>query len=551
MTSLGRALSAWPALEGGSLPPRIDYERGVWGKLPGSGSDFRWIAATAAFPGRREKLEQQIVLGSEDAPQTATHWRNLGGLCLALTTYPGPATDAAGRSGFLEKQVFAWRRAPTTPAALGALALLPRVALTDARIWWERRGSLTGEVPLPLSPQDHEPFAVSLGELEETVETGLSELEKTVSEEALAALYARLLAGHRAVPLDGLTAPLGPEVLAALLLPLPRAVADSLSVAGWLPSRRAGVESLQSSWNATLGGEGSSLPPATEPTPEHQERGRRLARAVFSRNPVQTSGRPPRIVPSPERRPVQLALWGASAAGKTALLAQLYLANLGNKEDAWNAYPAPASGKFFKDMRNLIRTARKFPSATGLDPEPVEYRFLHRPTGREVPLRLEDRAGSASTEMPEAMRQYLAAANGLVLLFDPIAQGDTLYSQVLSALESLHHERAGKDHRPIAVCLSKADLLIKTEDDLKRATEDPDGFVRRHDQMGLVPLLDHYCTNYRFFPVSAAGVRVRYGRVESVVFYDNELSPRIGPGGSPINVMKPFAWLLDEVTKAA
>ena len=548
MTSLGRALSAWPALEGGSLPPRIDYERGVWGKLPGSPSDFRWIAATAAFP---KRLEQELLLGTEDTPRKATHWRSLGNLCLAMVTYLSPATDAAGRSGFLEKQVFTWR-ATTTPAALGALALLPRVAQTDAGIWLDpiSRSSSNGDGPLLLSREDHEPFAVSLGELEETVETGLSELEKTVSEEALAALYGRLLAGHRAVPLDGLAAPLGPEALAALLLPLPRAVADSLSVAGWLPSRRAGAESLQSSWNATLGGEGASLPPATEPTPEHQERGRRLARAVFSRNPVQTSGRPLRIVPSPERRPVQLALWGASAAGKTALLAQLYLANLGNKGDAWDAYPAPASGKFFKDMRNLIRTARKFPSATGLDPEPVEYRFLHRPTGREVPLRLEDRAGSASTEMPEAMRQYLAAANGLVLLFDPIAQGDTLYSQVLSALESLHHERAGRDPRPIAVCLSKADLLIKTEDDLKRATEDPDGFVRRHDQMGLVPLLNHYCTKYKFFPVSAAGVRVRYGRVESVVFYDNELSPRIGPGGSPINVMKPFAWLLDEVTKA-
>ncbi|HBL29427.1 MAG TPA: hypothetical protein DD490_21555 [Acidobacteria bacterium] len=559
MTSLGRSLAAWPALEGGSLPPRIDHERGVWGKVPGSSSDFRWIAASSAFP-RRERIEQQLVLGSEDAPRTATHWRSLGELYVAMATYASPAADAAGRSGFLEKQIFTWRRAAAIPATLGAMALLPRVAQTNAGIWWDRRGSFNGEDPLLLSPQDHAPFAVSLGELEETVETGFSELETTVSEESLAAFYARLIAGHRAVPLDGLAAPLGPEALAALLLPLPRDVADRLSVAGWLPSRRAGVESLQSCWNATLGGE-APVAPATEPTPEHQERGRRLARAIFSRNPAPTSGRPLRSVPAPERRPVQLALWGASAAGKTALLAQLYLANLGNRSNTYDAYPAPASRDFFRNMRDLIRKERKFPSATGLEAEPVEYHFQHRATSRGVSLRLEDRAGSASTsfgsastDLTEAMnqhRRHLTEANGLILLFDPTAQGDTLYSQVLSTLESLFHERTGKDPRPIAVCLSKADLLIRTEADLQRATENPDDFVRRHDKMGLADLLGHYCTLFRFFPVSAAGVRVRYGLVESVVFYDNELSPRIGPGGSPVNVMEPFAWLLDEVTKAA
>ncbi len=551
MTSLGHSLGAWPALEGGSLPSKISYERGIWGKLPGAPSDFRWIATTPSFPGQ---LEKQLVLGSEDTPRKATHWRSLGDgdLCLAMAIYPRRSTDSFGRSGFLEKQVFSWRRA-STPAALGALALLPRVAQTDAGVWWDRsaRNSLSGDDALFLSPQDHEPFAVSVEELEETMDAGLVELGRTVSEDALAEFYAHLLSGHRAVPLPGLAAPLGPEALAALLLPLPRVMADSLSLAGWVPSQRiSNSGDLQSCWNATLGGD-TSLALATALAPDHQERGHRLARAVISRNPAQVSGRPLRLVLAPDRRPIHLALWGASAAGKTALLAQLYLANLGNRTSEWASYPAPVSGKFFKDMRHLIRTSRKFPPASPLTPEPVEYRFLHRQTNLEVPLRLEDRAGSASTELPESMRQHLNAANGLVLLFDPTTQGDTLHGQVLSALESLNRERAGKDARPIAVCLSKADLLIESVEDLRRASEDPDGFVRRHEQMGLAALLDHYCTNYRFFPVSAAGVRVRYGVVESVVFYDNDLSPRIGPGGSPINVMAPFAWLLEEVTKAS
>jgi hypothetical protein len=550
VTSLSRALAAWPALEGGSLPPRISYERGVWGKLPGSSSDYKWIATSSSFPRGDLHLEKQLVLGSEDTPRKATHWRSLGDLCLAMATYPSRSTDAAGRSGFLEKQVFAWRRAEA-PAALGALVLLPKIAQADAGIWWYRNAQswMSADDTLVLLPQDHGPFDVAMEELEEAAETGLAELGGAVSEEALAELYAHLLAEHRAVPLTGLDAPLGPEALAALLLPLPRKIADGLSLAGWLPSQRISNPSeLQSCWNAALGGD-SSLAPAAAPAPEHRERGRKLARAVFSRKTAAKSGRPLRLVPAPDRRPIQLALWGASAAGKTALLAQLYLGNLGLKEGEWNAYPAPGSGKFFKHMRSLIRTGRTFPPASPLTPEPVEYRFLHRQTGVEVPLRLEDRAGSASSELTEDMRQHLNAANGLVLLFDPNAQGDTLHGQVLSTLEYLKGERAGKDSRPIAVCLSKADLLIETVDDLRHASEDPDSFVRRYVRMDLAPILDYYCTTYRFFPVSAAGVRVRYGVVESVVFYDNDLRPRIGPGGSPINVMAPFAWLLREVTK--
>jgi hypothetical protein len=552
VTSLSRALAAWPALEGGSLPPPISYERGVWGKIPGSPSDYKWIATTPSFPGGDLHLEKQLLLGSEDAPRKATHWRSLGDLCLAMATYPSRSTDATGRSGFLEKQVFAWRRTET-PAALGALALLPRIAQTDAGVWWDRSAQswMSDDDTLVLFPQDHEPLDVSMESLEAAVETGLAELGRAVSEGALASLYAHLLAGHRAVPLTGLDAPLGPEALAVLLLPLPREVADSLSLAGWLPSQRiANPGEIRSCWNATLGGD-SALTLAAVPAPEHQERGRKLARAVFSGNPARMSSRPSRVVPAPGQTPIQLALWGASAAGKTALLAQLYLANLGKRASEWDAYPAPRSGKFFKDMRMWISTSRKFPPASTLTPEPVEYRFLHRPTGVEVPLRLEDRAGSESSELSEPMRQHLIAANGLVLLFDPTTQGDALHGQVLSALESLNRDRTGKDPRPIAVCLSKADLLIETVEDLRRASEDPDGFVRRHEQMGLAALLDHYCSNYRFFPVSAAGVRVRYGVVESVVFYDNDLRPRIGPGGSPINVMAPFAWLLSEVTNAS
>ncbi len=105
-----------------------------------------------------------------------------------------------------------------------------------------------------------------------------------------------------------------------------------------------------------------------------------------------------------------------------------------------------------------------------------------------------------------------------------------------------------KDDRPIAVCVSKADVLIESPQDLRRAREDPDGFVREHDRMGLVRALDRFCSNYRLFPVSAAGVLLHRGVIEPMVFYDEKLVPRVRPGGELLNLMEPFTWLLDQVT---
>lgn len=550
MTSSGDALAGWPALEGGEIPTRIRYELGVWGKLPGSHADYKWIATTSSFAGQNRALEKELQLGSEDVPRRATHWRSLGEAAFAVVCYPSESVDASGRSSFLEKQVLSWRPAGV-PAAIGALALLPQVAQADASVWQGRRTqswSEDNDSTLVLGPESQAPLQVSAETLAATAAAGLEELGRTVREEALAELYAHLLAGYRAVPLSGLEAPLGPAALAALLLPLPRRIADGLSLAGWLPSQRIPdpVE-LRRCWDATLGG--TTLPPlpAVMPASELRQKGLELARAVLARDPASVQPRPVRpVAVQGERRSIQLAMWGPSSAGKTALLAQLYLAD---PEGDWEAKPADKSQKFFDDMRARIRSTRSFPPATSLTPEPIEYRFLHRRTGLEILLRLEDRAGSESVSLTEAVRQHLAAADGLLLLFDPRVQGDALHTQIWRALEHLGgtRERNGKDDRPIAVCLSKADLLIRTLDDLRSAREDPDGFVRRNDRMQLARLLDRFCINYRLFPVSAAGLRAQYGVVESVVFYDEALRPRLAPGGSPLNVMKPFAWLLDEV----
>jgi len=538
------ALTAWPALAGGNIPSRISYERGVWGKLPGSRADYKWIATTSYFTRQARAVDKELPLGSEDTPRKATHWRSLGDVSLAVVCYPSNSTDASGRSSFLEKQVFSWRRPDDVPAAVGALALLPQVALADASVWSERHAwSEDDDSTLTLASESHSPLQISTEILSATIATGLDELGRTVREEALADFYAHLLAGHRAVPLAGLEAPLGPAALAALLLPLPRSVADSLSLAGWLPSQRiSDLAELQRCWNGALAGTASPPKPAREPGPEHREKGRLLARAILARDPVAIEPRPIRTASVQGRRLIQIAMWGPSSAGKTALLVQLYLSD---QEGDWEAIPTEKSQKFFDDMRERILLKRSFPPATPVAGEQIELRFSHRYTKREVLLRLKDQAGNETVSLTEPIRQNLSEADGLLLLFDQQAQGNRLQTQLWRALD--FEERIAKDPRPIAVCLSKADLLIRTLDDLQSVRADPVPFFRRHDRMELTKLLERYCEIYRLFPVSAAGLRVQHGIVESVVFYDETLNPRLAPGGSPLNVMAPFNWLLDQV----
>jgi hypothetical protein len=109
--------------------------------------------------------------------------------------------------------------------------------------------------------------------------------------------------------------------------------------------------------------------------------------------------------------------------------------------------------------------------------------------------------------------------------------------------------RAGAPRdRPVAVCVSKADELIDSPAALRRAIADPDGFVRGLRQMSsLVRGVERRCNNMRLFPVSAAGLRLRFGVVERVVFYDEIFRPRLAPGGEAVNVMAPFTWLLGQV----
>jgi hypothetical protein len=548
MTMRNAAALQWPALQGSAAATdQIVFERGVLGKVHGAPSDFCWIAVTPGLTAPEKHLEEELALGPQDAGGSATLWRVLGDTCYAVAYYPSDAVDAAGRRGFLEKQIVEWKRPAEIPAAVGALLLLPLVASLHSGVRWSE-----DDHPLDLAAP---PVRISAAAIESAAAEGLRALRELIEEEALTEMYASLLAGNRAVTLKGLATPLPPSALAAVLLPLPREIADELSIAGWLPSTRLSetdVDDVRRCWGIVGGGASVRAENGPHPTAEHVTQARAMSRSILAEAPPERTA----VDNADTAKAVDIALWGPSAAGKTALIAKLFLDATGDEN--WEVYPSSQSLGFIEAMQERIKTGNLFPvaSATGRT-DGIEYIFTHQKSGMMASLRLEDRAGAESEDLTftpsdrVSLKQRLTSAAGLVLLFDPFADKGALEALVSKTLRRLNVEsgRIGrKDERPIAVCVSKADVLIETPADFQRALSNPHNFVRERVSQELVVPLDRYCANYRLFPVSAAGVRVRHGSIEPAVFYDETLEPRICPGGRPFNLMAPFTWILNQVT---
>src|SRR5579864_2137562 len=227
-----KARLSWPALVPPPLlPVTLEYERAVWGKVHGESSDFRWIARSGGFDRSLAQLQGQLTFGVEDRPAVAQLWLG-GSRCLAVGLYPSRAVFSSGRRDSLEKQVLAWHRMPDLPAAMGALVLLPHVGALGDEVWWGREANedwLDEAFSLPIGADQHQPLGVGEPELAVAIGRGVEALQ-AVPEAALAALYGHILSGRRPALLPGLDQPLPPAALAALLLPLPRGIADQLSL---------------------------------------------------------------------------------------------------------------------------------------------------------------------------------------------------------------------------------------------------------------------------------------------------------------------------------
>lgn len=517
---------SWPALAG-SREGNLEVSELRW--LPGAAG---WSGSTPLYGVDTWTRLLPVARWAQAAPaQSLAAW--LGGSpSLAVSV------DVAENGSGASTRVFAWDRGLDLPAALGAL-FLPDLFLTRRPFWQDAAGP--AEAPLVR--------AIELGEIVRRTAAARSALLRLVDEASLAAAYAAVLAGRRAIPLQARAA-LPAEALGAFLLPLPLEVANRITIAGWYPGTFAAeLVAWAEEWQVIATDQPEVLAmPALER--RFRERGRRLAAALVHGEPLANS----------DVDGVGVALWGPSAAGKTALLAQLHLktdqGSAGDFLANWDSYPGDfATGIFFDQMRQRLTLENRFPAATSeADRQPLRYTFVERATGWKATLHLEDRAGIHSEKLETEMRQRLAAADGLVLLFDPLRPAGRLRTELLRTLEALQLGRGEPDSRPIAFCLSKADALIHTAADWRLAREAPQDFVERYLELHesqVLPSLKQYCANLRCFPIAAAEMDVVEGVPESRIFFDEAMEPRLVPGGTCLHLRSPFVWIFEELRRVS
>ncbi len=274
----------WPALEHGlePLPRELSYQRGIWGKAHGAISDFRWLACSPGFD-RDRRLYQQLAIGNEDRLTSSAQWRSLAdGTCCAVSGYTSRASDAYGRSGFLESQIVQWRHQAAVPPALGALLLMAKAGQLNDQSWWEHRTDERWQDRSFLLTIDDAFLAIPVHKetLDDLIRRAIEALSPAVDAAALARLYAALLAGSRPAYIAVTDCHLSAVALAALLLPLPRRIADHLALATWTPADMYLRPEQAAGWDIIAG-----RPPATETIPTPDTRAESMARALLDNDP--------------------------------------------------------------------------------------------------------------------------------------------------------------------------------------------------------------------------------------------------------------------------
>lgn len=274
-------LSDWPALS--HLPSypvsKLAFERAIWGKVEGARTDFRWIGRSAGFRGHLHGVERALTVSSEDQPRTAPLWLRWEGSYYAVSCYPSRARDATGRPGLLEKQIAEWR-SDGIPPALGALVLLPHVAIFTDESWMGTARDPRWWDPGFMLELERSECAITREKVFSTISEGLHRL-RNIADPVLEEFYAEVIEGRRPALLASGDEPLTPEALGVLMLPFRDEIASDLSLAGWIPSDRADMDELRN-WSGVAYSSKTQVRRNVAPdsTKETRDLGRQLVQAL-------------------------------------------------------------------------------------------------------------------------------------------------------------------------------------------------------------------------------------------------------------------------------
>nr|VFK10228.1 MAG: hypothetical protein BECKLPF1236B_GA0070989_10138 [Candidatus Kentron sp. LPFa] len=242
----------WPALEG--LPDdriQLEYRIGVWSKAPGAASDYRWIAKTPEFVADDRFIDDFYVSDTPERIGDTVLWKRTTEYFHAIHLYPSAARDSAGRSGIIER-VFLQCLVGKLPAAAVALLLLPKATKLGAELYQERLENIDWsdrkayieltENACPTLPLDHT-------DLPDVIKQGVEIVRAHFDLRKLGTFYASLLSEQRPCFFPDSNRTLSPEAVAALLLPLPRKLADEISLAPNIPEGHVDIAKLSEHWN--------------------------------------------------------------------------------------------------------------------------------------------------------------------------------------------------------------------------------------------------------------------------------------------------------------
>lgn len=249
-----------------------------------------------------------------------------------------------------------------------------------------------------------------------------------------------------------------------------------------------------------------------------------------------------------------IALWGPSRSGKTALLSYLLIRGAADNS-GWKMSPTTRESlAVVRTRSDKILKNNEFPEGTAeANEQELSYEFEDRLTREKYLLETKDHAGIRSELLrereDEAFIEGLTAADGIVLLLnhDTVRHEADVAHTLWHVKLALKAEGAGKRTKPLAVCMSKIDELIRDPEELMRlrdSDEEQERFVKGRLSESLRAQLDDDQFTVKYFAVSSVGLKLQHGLVQKSVFYDERLWLRPTTDfGTPMNLLEPFVWI--------
>lgn len=235
----------------------------------------------------------------------------------------------------------------------------------------------------------------------------------------------------------------------------------------------------------------------------------------------------------------EISLWGLPGAGKTTLLGMLRQGALGG---SWEVQVREDSSASIETLTKSL-AGGAYPAATPYrTKDRYSYTFVHQQTRQTHGMSVFDLPGKDWSELDEEAGAQFRSARALLFLFEATSAVTDLLVHGLATLDRF--APGASDDRPVAVCFCKADLYVHNVDDLRLAQSEPETLLRR-----VAPSWRDTFTRFsrrRLFAVSATGMFVLGGRVESAMYYDQTFSARFRPGGQSL-LLAPFEWIFSEL----